>query len=112
MLSFPTSWAKADTCCFPRYNVETNLWQEIRASGRAPPARSGAQDGNSQSFSYQTALIRGCYRFVVHKSKLLQSNSFLFLVVEKFQSCLIFEAVAVLVFFLLSEWYPSWIILG
>ena len=26
-----------------RYNVETNLWQEIRASGRAPPARSGAQ---------------------------------------------------------------------
>ncbi|CAK9063596.1 unnamed protein product [Durusdinium trenchii] len=25
------------------YNVETNLWQEIRASGRAPPARSGAQ---------------------------------------------------------------------
>ena len=28
---------------FARYNVETNLWQEIRASGRAPPARSGAQ---------------------------------------------------------------------
>lgn len=25
------------------YNVESNLWQEIRASGRAPPARSGAQ---------------------------------------------------------------------
>ncbi|CAJ1328028.1 unnamed protein product [Effrenium voratum] len=25
------------------YNVETNLWQEIRAGGRAPPARSGAQ---------------------------------------------------------------------
>ena len=23
--------------------METNLWQEIRASGRAPPARSGAQ---------------------------------------------------------------------
>ena len=26
-----------------RYNVETNLWQEIRAGGRPPPARSGAQ---------------------------------------------------------------------
>jgi len=25
------------------YNVETNLWQEIRAGGRPPPARSGAQ---------------------------------------------------------------------
>jgi len=25
------------------YNLETNLWQEIRAGGRAPPARSGAQ---------------------------------------------------------------------
>jgi N-acetylneuraminic acid mutarotase len=25
------------------YNVETQLWQEIRASGRPPPARSGAQ---------------------------------------------------------------------
>jgi len=25
------------------YNVETNLWQEIRAVGRVPPARSGAQ---------------------------------------------------------------------
>ena len=25
--------------------METNLWQEIRASGRAPPARSGAQVG-------------------------------------------------------------------
>eukprot|EP00403_Amphidinium_massartii_P044184 CAMPEP_0178456924 /NCGR_PEP_ID=MMETSP0689_2-20121128/46746_1 /TAXON_ID=160604 /ORGANISM="Amphidinium massartii, Strain CS-259" /LENGTH=777 /DNA_ID=CAMNT_0020083147 /DNA_START=45 /DNA_END=2376 /DNA_ORIENTATION=- len=25
------------------YNVETNLWQEIKSSGRPPPARSGAQ---------------------------------------------------------------------
>lgn len=25
------------------YNLETNLWQEVRAQGRAPPARSGAQ---------------------------------------------------------------------
>eukprot|EP00929_Paragymnodinium_shiwhaense_P013396 TRINITY_DN121257_c0_g1_i1.p1 TRINITY_DN121257_c0_g1~~TRINITY_DN121257_c0_g1_i1.p1 ORF type:complete len:780 (+),score=173.99 TRINITY_DN121257_c0_g1_i1:233-2572(+) len=25
------------------YNVETNLWQEIRSNGRPPPARSGAQ---------------------------------------------------------------------
>lgn len=25
------------------YNLETNLWQEIRACGRPPPARSGAQ---------------------------------------------------------------------
>mmetsp|Transcript_110192 Transcript_110192/g.235255 ORF Transcript_110192/g.235255 Transcript_110192/m.235255 type:complete len:782 (+) Transcript_110192:69-2414(+) len=25
------------------YNVETNLWQEIRAGGQVPPARSGAQ---------------------------------------------------------------------
>lgn len=25
------------------YNVDTNLWQEIRAGGRPPPARSGAQ---------------------------------------------------------------------
>ena len=31
-----------------RYNVETNLWQEIRAGGRPPPARSGAQAGNTE----------------------------------------------------------------